>query len=343
MKTKSTVGLLALISVAAVAFFVVKSQKKSDQNQQQTNTVQAQNEESSSAVLASNKTLEKSFTFKNLRLYPIRATSTKGNSADSYLSLREALKAKKIKIKETEGGSGEVNTLYFSNVSKDTVYLMSGEIVQGGKQDRVIAEDMIVPPGQVEQPVSVFCVEQGRWQYNDAKPDGEFKEYYGSASMKLREVVAKEKNQSKVWQEVSRSNQKNEVASTTQAYTAQKKSGDYQKKYKEYYDFFKNKFAQEKNIIGVTGVTGKRVIGSDMFASPVLFQRQFPSILSAYVNEAITDGAKVELNTTEVKGYMKEVFSASADTTAVAGKKGKMFKYKGKALHYSTYSKAKKK
>ena len=33
----------------------------------------------------------------------------------------------------------------------------------GGKQDRVIAKDRIVPPGSDPIDLSVFCIEPGRW------------------------------------------------------------------------------------------------------------------------------------------------------------------------------------
>lgn len=345
MKTKALVVLLAAISIATIAYIMVERshQAFSDASgQSETPEIALKGEVNPQVILAGEKSLEQSFTFKNLRLYPIRAKQAQESKTVNYLSLREALKAEKIKINEIDGGSGEVNTLYVTNVSKDTIYLMSGEIVQGGKQDRVIAEDKVIPPGEKEHAITVFCVEQGRWQYDDTADTKEFKQYYGAASMKMREVVALKKDQAEVWKEVSRSNQENAVTSETEAYTAQRKSGDYQKKYEEYYTFFKDKFAHETNIIGVTGVTGNRVIGSDMFANPTLFQKQFPSILSAYINEAITDGGSVQLRMAKVQEYMDTVFSVTADSTRTAEKYGKMFKYEGKALHYSTYSKLKK-
>lgn len=91
----------------------------------------------------------KDYRFENLQLYPVRANKAfevfnKGVS--NYLSLEDALQAKKVVISE-RGQSGEVNTLYIENVSMDTVMVLSGEVVQGGKQDRVIAQDLFFIPG----------------------------------------------------------------------------------------------------------------------------------------------------------------------------------------------------
>src|SRR5215203_3527698 len=82
----------------------------------------------------------KSLTHKNLRLYPIRAKANfkeQTKTISQYTSLKEALDKKKIRITEKEGkGEGaEVNTLYAENTSQDTLFLMAGEVIQGGKQD----------------------------------------------------------------------------------------------------------------------------------------------------------------------------------------------------------------
>ena len=81
-------------------------------------------------------------------------------SARRYIGLAEAMESKKVKIKET----GEVNQLSISNSSDEYVYINSGDIVKGGKQDRTLAFDLIVPPNTKDLPLESFCVEQGRWR-----------------------------------------------------------------------------------------------------------------------------------------------------------------------------------
>ena len=49
------------------------------------------------------------------------------------------------------------------NNSKRPLLLLAGEIVTGGKQDRVIGKDRIVPAESDPVDLSVFCVEPGRW------------------------------------------------------------------------------------------------------------------------------------------------------------------------------------
>ena len=55
------------------------------------------------------------------------------------------------------------------NNSKRPLLLLAGEIVTGGKQDRVIAKDRIVPAGGDPVDLSVFCIEPGRWTESSEK------------------------------------------------------------------------------------------------------------------------------------------------------------------------------
>ena len=56
-----------------------------------------------------------------------------------------------------------VNQLMVVNRSDKPLYLMPGEIIIGGSQDRAIAEELVIAPGSEPTAISVFCVEQGRW------------------------------------------------------------------------------------------------------------------------------------------------------------------------------------
>jgi hypothetical protein len=327
------------------------------------------------------------YTYKNLRLYPIRANENfrkEIGDIGKYTPLREALSLKKVLITETEtanpqpnqrniantntqnqtntpqqrrevrretqqnnqvqtqslsndelDGSASVNTLYIENISKDTIFIMAGEIVQGGKQDRVIAQDVLLPPASGKVNLSVFCVEQGRWTYGD-KADKSFNQYYGLPNMQLRNTVEKANSQSKVWQEVARSNEKNKVNPTTGAYTAQLNSEEYKKQFGDYQSFFTEKFKNDTRIIGVIVVTGERVVGCDMFASTDLFQTQFNSLLSSYINEAITDGAAVNIKSEMVENYVNELLDENRQNGFIE-KRGKMFQTERKKLRISTY------
>ncbi len=110
--------------------------------------------------LDAHRTLGKPRVFRNLTLIPVYDAAAR--PTDSYLTLDEGLKLKQVSVKEAKEG-GDVNTLYVTNASKKPLYLMGGEVVLGGQQDRTLGRDTIVPPGSKAVPVTVFCVEHGRW------------------------------------------------------------------------------------------------------------------------------------------------------------------------------------
>ena len=111
----------------------------------------------------------------------------------------------------------QVNRLVLVNNSKRPLLLLAGEIVTGGKQDRVIGKDRIVPPESDPVDLSVFCVEPGRWVAT-SEHFGASEAMYGSSSgnpkshppvpmamMAQPSVRAKamgDKNQAEVWDEV---------------------------------------------------------------------------------------------------------------------------------------------
>src|SRR5437868_830924 len=80
------------------------------------------------------------YRYRNLQLYPIYASAAfvaQHKNVGKYVVLKDALEKKNVTITESNGG--EVNTLFMENTSKDTIMVLSGEVVQGGKQDRMIA------------------------------------------------------------------------------------------------------------------------------------------------------------------------------------------------------------
>src|SRR5207244_234905 len=76
------------------------------------------------------------------------------------ITLEQALKKGTFVVHET----GEVNELAVENTSPDSeVFIQFGDVVKGGRQDRIIANDIIIPPSSGKTPVVSFCVEPGRW------------------------------------------------------------------------------------------------------------------------------------------------------------------------------------
>ena len=105
------------------------------------------------------------YAHENLTVFLLRGKATKAANK-KYLTLAQALKEKKVKVHET----GDVNTLAIENLSSEEVYVQAGDIVKGGRQDRTLGTDLILPRKSGKVPIAAFCVESGRWTSARANP-----------------------------------------------------------------------------------------------------------------------------------------------------------------------------
>lgn len=284
----------------------------------------------------------KSLTYKNLRIYPIKAKTTfkeQTKNFGRYTSLKEALEKKKIRITEKEGsGEGaDVNSLYAQNTSADTLFLMAGEVIQGGKQDRVIGEDVIIPPNNKKVKLPVYCVEHGRWTTAGRSSGNNFNGYFAVSGLSVRKAVEVDKNQSKVWEKVADGNAKNKVRTSTGTYTALNSASDYKKLEDEYFNALYSKLTAEQDLIGVIVVSGDKVIGCEIFATEQLFRKSADNLLRSYIHEAVTNGKPVTISAATVKKYMDDLLVDQRAQETKIRSKGKMFVSEGKKMHITTY------
>lgn len=282
----------------------------------------------------------KPFIYKNLAIYPLLAgeqfsQETKGTA--DYTTLEEALKTRKVIITETgaTGQSGdEVNRLYIENISNDTIFIMAGEVVKGGKQDRVIGDDMILYPKSGRINLDVYCVEHNRWSY---KSDHNFGNYYSVSSNSVRKKAVVDKDQSGVWNEVDKVTEKQNAKTSTATYTAISQSDSYKQQLEEYMNYFTSSLNKLPNCIGFVGVSGDKIIGCDIFAGTELFRKQMKNLLNSYITEAITHGSEARPIETSVKKYLDEFLNDKPDQDVKIKEKGVQFEEKGKKLHINTY------
>lgn len=288
-------------------------------------------------------------TYENLRLYPIYAKesfSREFQTIGKYMTLQEAIEKKKVRITEKNNG-GTVGSLNIENTSNDTIIVITGDVVKGGQQDRIINKDLVLAPESGKKDLDVYCVESGRWsaassgrvssQNLSLSAPAEFNTHHNKGSMSLRKVVEKEKDQSKVWSKVEEINNLNKTTTSTKTYTAITNSQEYNKKLVKYLAFFKNKFISEPAVIGVVVVTGNKVLGCDMFATHDLFAKQFESLLHSYATEAILNGKPVSISPTVVKVYMDNLLADEKVQEKTLKEKGNSFVEKGKKLRVSSF------
>ena len=162
-------------------------------------------------------------THGNLTIFPVVGGVDYDTSR--FLTLDEGVRAGTVIV--TEQGSlqglvrrgqpvnrhagAEVNQLVLVNNSDRPLLLLAGEIVTGGKQDRVIGADRLVPPKSDPIDLSVFCVEPGRWVGRSAQ-FGSMKSQMAQPSVRVPAMAAKDQHE--VWNQVAAARQAAEMASS---------------------------------------------------------------------------------------------------------------------------------
>ncbi len=209
------------------------------------------------------------------------------------------------------GPVGDVNRLMVVNRSNKPLYLMPGELIYGGRQDRCIAEETIIAANSRPTPIKVFCVEHGRWAMrgegetaaalsmlagaSGEKPDaqtlkelsneakkGKFVAHAGSLSKAGRVAVQESNNQGEVWDKVGKTNAASGVAPQSGAFTANYTSSKVLKKLEDYVKDLDRPVADSKQVVGAIVAINGKVEAVDVFQSTPLFQKLWPKILRSH-------------------------------------------------------------
>lgn len=313
---------------------------------QQEKTTQEE-QSAASEVFAVNTDKNEELEYEYLRIYPIIGSEefiTGNEGIQNFQTLGEAITNDRFRITEKKpygrfSDQGAVNSLTVQNKTDEAVFLMAGDVLQGGNQDRVIGEDQVIAAASIND-IPVFCVEKGRWsphaeqdgEQTDKKPIYAFRGYYNVAASEVRRSVKHSKNQSEVWEKVGKVTAINNAEASTGTYAALENSDQFTETRTSYLRFFSDKFEEQKKAIGMVAVSGNRVIGTDVFGHPNLFQRQYEALLHSYITEAISSGAVPEMSEQKAQAYansLQRTFKKQKDNPSYR------FDYNGQMIHFT--------
>lgn len=253
------------------------------------------------------------YAHENLAVFLIHGKSA--IDAKNILTLDEAMEKKKIVVYET----GSVDKLAVENISDTPVYIQSGDIVKGGKQDRVLQNDLVIRPKSGKIPISSFCVEQGRWAgrgKEDRKSFGSSKKQLASRKLKL--ATKRGKKQGDVWKEVASVQKKltdnvgksvQDVRSATSLQLTLENK-EISKKVKDYTETISGMVKNQKDAIGFCFAINGEINSADLYASTGLFQKLWPKMLEACSVEAVSElnqaGKTREVTANDVANWLNE-------------------------------------
>jgi hypothetical protein len=189
-----------------------------------------------------------------------------------------------------DDAGASVNELVLVNNSSRPLILLAGEVVSGGKQNRIIGADVVVPPKSDPLPLSVFCVEHGRW----TPGGGAFAPAKAMAHPSIRMEAQVAKSQTGVWDSVSRSAvAAGAPSSPTSSYMDVLASPKAKREMEEVASSIEVDYERElrdqmrdRGAVGVVVAVDGELVWSDVFPSPDLFRKYSPKLLRSYVMEA---------------------------------------------------------
>jgi len=223
------------------------------------------------------------------------------------VGVRPLVRGQSHYVPEHSSGA-QVNQLVLVNNSKHPLILLAGEIVTGGKQDRIIAKDRIIPAGGDPVDLSVFCVEPGRWTGTTAKFSAMSIPQMAQPSVRYNAMA--EKSQQKVWDEVGRSRDRAMAAAAPRANASpsgvvgglanttsyaktmevdgvQQTVDEVAKPIQTSYDSLIHQL-RDKHAVGVIVAVNGQIVWADIFASTQLLEKYWPKLVRSYAAEAIT-------------------------------------------------------
>ena len=297
-------------------------------------------------------------TYKNLTLFPVASYTGGVASADSnYITLDEGIKSGTVVITERgaretaqvvrgrnrrvamrSSGDATVNQLALVNKSGKKLLLLAGEVIVGGKQDRIVEEDLIVPPVSVPISLNVFCVEPGRWSTREAghtagpvqaarrtestteeaPPVQNFSALGAISHPKLRAAAQDRKNQDEVWKEVRSNNTKLGTQNATETYQEVYSNPEVEARVEDYVAELE-KAGAGANVVGVVVARNGEFVWIDAFASRSLFARYWPKLLKSYVVDALGDRTSGKVPTVaQAEQFLRD----NGGTTTVSGREG---------------------
>ena len=249
----------------------------------------------------------------NLALYFAHGPSAPGPVP---LTLQEALARNQVLVHET----GDVNRLIIENRGGEEVFVQAGEIVKGGKQDRVLTVSLLLPKNSGPVPIGAYCVEQGRWQPRGQEDSKRFSSSDAAVPSRKAKIAMKApapepavpidriirpgrhesdvgRRQNEVWKDVAETQRK--LAGTVGAPVESRESRSslqlslenrrVRTTVAEYVAALAPTIEKAPDALGLAFAINGAVNSADLYPSHGLFKKLWPKLLNAAATEAVAE------------------------------------------------------
>lgn len=239
--------------------------------------------------------------------------TTEKVNLSKYITLAEAAKRGLVEIVEVPGKE-EVNALEVRNKATLPLLLLAGELLIGGKQDRIVGKDTIIPPHRSGR-VPVFCVEHGRWQPGAREfkggdtfvPDQVRQKIYGGGSVG--------RTQEEVWDEVSKVNQSAGKSPSTGTVRGTLDDPTIRLKAEQITAMLDRMLENSSRVVGMIVWLDGKILSADVFANHALFDQSRMKLLRSYALDLVLakDAREIPVDIGACSRFLAKIISARRD------------------------------
>jgi hypothetical protein len=218
-------------------------------------------------------------------------------------TLDEATSRGWLTIREMAGA--QVPYVQADNTSGRYVFLMTGEILVGGRQNRIVRDDVLLPPNSGFRDIAVYCGERHRW-VDGGKPFG------GGGTLahpELRKSAAAGAPQERIWAEIEAQSDRAKVSSPTRDYQRLYEDRSVAGALDECVRYFRGRWPRAT--VGFVAAGHGRILGADLFGDADLCSRQWEKLLRAYAMDTLyREGRGGDLTANEARRYLDRAAEA---------------------------------
>lgn len=212
-----------------------------------------------------------------LTVFALRIRS--GEDPTNYAALDEAIRGGTLRVSDT----GAVARVTMQNTSRHLwVFAMAGEVILGGKQNRMLRDDVLLPPNSRPIEVGTYCVEKDRWT---GGPHAAFEKGAGVGNYALRRKALAGAPQADVWAQVEEEQRRFRVPSATKDFHAVLSDEAVQRELRAYHEAFVPVW--RPRTVGVVVAQGGRIVSADLFASASLFAKLRHKLVTSHAFDCV--------------------------------------------------------
>lgn len=214
--------------------------------------------------------------YQGFAVYPLY--HPEGSRSRHYIGMDAVLRRGELELRERN--DGVVSEILASSSSDRFVFLMAGEILMGGKQNRILRSDVLLSPGCRDIVLSAYCVEKGRWR--ETHGTGFLSEGYLSSSG-VRATAAEGGSQEEIWGEVDQALRLQGVRSETSDHALVYQSSEYRERADEYKR--RCRPVLRRDPVGLVIVRGGHIAGAEIFVDSNLLEQYWGKIVDSYLSD----------------------------------------------------------